>query len=47
MGPGGLQLTLGYTTSGAEQVATWAPAASVFKTLNQTGAENMGAAGAL
>ena len=41
MGPNGLELVLGYSTSGGEQVAAWAPGASVFKTLNQTGAENM------
>lgn len=46
MGPDGLYLTLGHDTSGAEQVASWAKDASVFKTLNQTGAENMSAAGA-
>jgi 8-hydroxy-5-deazaflavin:NADPH oxidoreductase len=41
MGPNGLELVLGYNSSGGEQVAAWAPGASVFKTLNQTGAENM------
>lgn len=41
MGPDGLHLTLGYDTSGAEQVAQWATGAFVFKTLNQTGAENI------
>lgn len=41
MGPGGLHLTLGHDTSGAEAIAARFPAASVFKTLNQTGAENM------
>ncbi|MGO8918766.1 MAG: NADPH-dependent F420 reductase [Stellaceae bacterium] len=41
MGPDGLHLTLGHDTSGAEQVASWAKGGSVFKTLNQTGAENM------
>jgi 8-hydroxy-5-deazaflavin:NADPH oxidoreductase len=41
MGPNGLELVLGHKTSGGEQVAAWAPGASVFKTLNQTGAENM------
>ncbi|MBV8576428.1 MAG: NAD(P)-binding domain-containing protein [Acetobacteraceae bacterium] len=40
-GPGGLGLAIGYTTSGGEQVAAWAQGASVFKTLNQTGAANM------
>jgi predicted dinucleotide-binding enzyme len=37
----GLSLALGFETSGGEQVAYWAPGASVFKTLNQTGAEGM------
>jgi 8-hydroxy-5-deazaflavin:NADPH oxidoreductase len=41
MGPSGLGLVLGHNTSGGEQVASWAPGAAVFKTLNQTGAENM------
>src|SRR5260370_21846788 len=41
MGPNGLELVLGHTTSGGEQVASWAPAASVFKTLNQIGAGSM------
>ena len=40
-GAGGLALALGFETSGAERVAAWAKGASVFKTLNQTGAENM------
>jgi 8-hydroxy-5-deazaflavin:NADPH oxidoreductase len=31
----------GYQTSGAERVAAWAEGASVFKTLNHTGANNM------
>ena len=44
MGPDGLHLTLGYDASGGEMVAAWARGASVFKTLNQTGAENMGEA---
>src|ERR1700731_2109716 len=30
-------LALGYTTSGAEQVAEWATGAKVFKAFNQTG----------
>jgi 8-hydroxy-5-deazaflavin:NADPH oxidoreductase len=34
-------LEVGLTTSAAEQVAAWAPGASVFKAFNQTGAENM------
>ena len=41
MGPDGLTLFLGHTTSDGEQVAGWAPAAAVFKTLNQVGADNM------
>jgi 8-hydroxy-5-deazaflavin:NADPH oxidoreductase len=41
MGPDGLELVLGHTTSGGEQVAAWAPGAAVFKTLNQIGAKNM------
>jgi predicted dinucleotide-binding enzyme len=41
MGPDGLQLVLGFGTSAGEQVATWAPGAFVFKTLNTTGASNM------
>ena len=31
----------GYTVSGAERVAGWAPGAAVFKAFNQTGAENL------
>lgn len=45
-GPDGMQLVHGHTTSGAEQIAAWAPGAAVFKTLNQTGAENMADAAA-
>lgn len=41
MGPDGLQLVLGFDTSAGEQVASWAPGALVFKTLNTTGAGNM------
>jgi 8-hydroxy-5-deazaflavin:NADPH oxidoreductase len=41
MGPNGLGLAIGHSTSAGEQVATWAKGASVYKTLNQTGAENM------
>jgi predicted dinucleotide-binding enzyme len=41
MGPDGLQLMLGFDTSAGEQVARWASGASVFKTLNTTGAGNM------
>lgn len=40
-GAEGLTLALGHTTSGGERVAGWAAGAAVFKTLNQTGAENM------
>jgi predicted dinucleotide-binding enzyme len=36
-----LQLVLGFDTSAGEQVASWAPGAFVFKTLNTTGASNM------
>ena len=35
-------LTLGYTTSGAEQVAAWAKGAKVFKAFNQVGFGIMG-----
>ena len=41
MGPDGLTLVLGHTTSAGEQVAGWAPGAAVFKTLNQIGFELM------
>jgi predicted dinucleotide-binding enzyme len=41
VGPEGLHLLVGHDTSGAEEIAKAAPGASVFKTLNQTGAENM------
>src|SRR5262245_2504999 len=41
MGADGLHLVLGFDTSAGEQVANWAPGASVFKTLNTTGAGNM------
>ena len=44
MGAHGLELAIGHTTSGAEQIALIAQGAAVFKTLNQTGAENMGEA---
>jgi hypothetical protein len=44
MGPDGLQLVLGFSTSAGEQVAGWAPGAFVFKTLNTTGANNMATA---
>lgn len=42
MGPDGLQLVVGYGTSGAEMVAQWAAGAAVFKAFNTTGAANMG-----
>ncbi len=35
-------LEIGHTTSAAEQVANWAPAARVVKVFNTTGAKNMG-----
>jgi 8-hydroxy-5-deazaflavin:NADPH oxidoreductase len=38
---GGLGLTMGFTTSGVEQIASLAPEAHVFKAFNQTGFENM------
>ena len=41
MGTDGLQLVLGFDTSAGEQVASWAPGAFVFKSLNTTGANNM------
>ena len=41
IGPDDLQLVLGYETSAAEQIASWAPGAFVFKTLNTTGSDNM------
>jgi predicted dinucleotide-binding enzyme len=46
MGPDGLQLVLGFNTSAGEHVAGWLPGASVFKTLNTTGAGNMDRAAA-
>ena len=41
MGAEGLGLSLGHTTSGAEEVQTRLPEARVIKTLNQVGAEVM------
>ncbi len=41
MGAAGLELAVGLTSSGGEQVAALAPGASVFKTLNQIGFEAM------
>jgi NADPH-dependent F420 reductase len=41
MGPDGLELTTGFDTSGAEQLAEWAPGARVVKCYNQTGYANM------
>jgi len=40
-GPAGLELEIGHDTSGAERVAVLARGAAVFKTLNQTGFDNM------
>jgi 8-hydroxy-5-deazaflavin:NADPH oxidoreductase len=41
IGEKGLELVIGHSTSGGEQVAAWASGASVFKTLNQIGADSM------
>jgi predicted dinucleotide-binding enzyme len=41
MGAAGLELSLGFDRSGAEHVASLAPGAAVFKTLNQVGFEVM------
>lgn len=46
IGPEGLHLTLGFEMSGGEEIAKCVPHASLFKTLNQTGAENMANAAA-
>jgi 8-hydroxy-5-deazaflavin:NADPH oxidoreductase len=45
MGANGLELEIGHRTSGGEEVAALAPDAAVFKTLNQTGFDNMMQAG--
>jgi len=45
MGPGGLTLALGFSTSAGEMVAQWAAGAAVFKTLNTTGFGNMAKSG--
>ena len=41
LGPQGMGLAVGHTTSGGERVAAWAKNAAVFKTLNTTGFNNM------
>lgn len=41
MGPDGLGLEIGHSTSAGEKVQGWAAGASVFKTLNTTGFGNM------
>jgi len=41
MGPDGLTLAIGHSTSAGEKVQGWAKGASVFKTLNITGFGNM------
>ena len=41
MGPEGLGLEIGHSTSAGEKVQGWAKGASVFKTLNTTGFGNM------
>lgn len=46
MRDGRLRLAVGHDASGGEAVAARAPGAFVFKTLNQTGAETLGDAGA-
>jgi len=45
MGRQGLELVIGHGMSGGEQVAAWASGAAVFKTFNQTGADNIDTAG--
>lgn len=47
MTAGGLSLTIGFSTSGGETVASWLPGVSVVKTLNQVGAEIMANAASL
>ncbi len=42
MTPSGLALEIGHNTSAGEKVRGWAAGASVFKTLNSTGFNNMG-----
>jgi predicted dinucleotide-binding enzyme len=41
LGEDGLQMALGFSTSGAEEIARLAPGAAVFKTLNHVGAAVM------
>lgn len=41
MGPDGMSLGIGHTTSGGEMIAAWVKNAAVFKTLNTTGYNNM------
>ena len=41
MGPAGLTLEIGHSISAGEKVQAWAKGASVFKTLNTTGFDNM------
>jgi len=43
-GAQGMSLEIGHSVSAGERVAQWATGASVFKTLNQTGADNMATA---
>lgn len=45
MTPAGLELTVGFTSSGGEEIQRKLPGARLVKTLNQTGAENMAHAG--